>query len=71
MLLISKTNHDRTTFHNFLAFNPNRAASSYLHYDFGPAGQIGKDMLLAYSVVLLKVAGQMDGLRKAPGQMVS
>ena len=26
-------------------------------------------MLLAYGVALLKVAGQMDGLRKAPGQM--
>jgi hypothetical protein len=26
-------------------------------------------MLLAYGVALLRVAGQMDGLRKAPGQM--
>ena len=65
----SKANHDRTTFHNPSTFNPNRAASSYLHYGFGPAGQLGKDMLLAYGVALLKVAGQMDGLRKAPGQM--
>ena len=26
-------------------------------------------MLVAYGVAILKVAGQMDGLRKAPGQM--
>lgn len=26
-------------------------------------------MLLAYGVALLRVAGQLDGLRKAPGQM--
>ena len=41
----------------------------YIIHGFGPRGQLGKDMLLAYGTALLKVAARTKGLRTAPGQM--
>ncbi|MCJ1452325.1 hypothetical protein MMC28_002667 [Mycoblastus sanguinarius] len=69
ILLLSKANKDSATFHNPDVFKLGRKASSYIYHGFGPNGKLGKDMLLAYGTALLKVAGQMGNLRKAPGEM--
>lgn len=46
-----------------------RPLDKYIVHGFGPRGQLGRDMLLAYGTGLLKVAARTKGLRTAPKGM--
>ncbi|KAL9062988.1 MAG: hypothetical protein Q9161_009671 [Pseudevernia consocians] len=69
MLLISKANNDPHAFPSPTKFDPNRKDPRYITSGFGPTSMLSHDILLAYGTALLKIAAQMEGLRRAPNEM--
>ncbi|KAI4241616.1 MAG: hypothetical protein L6R40_004448 [Gallowayella cf. fulva] len=69
LLDIGAANRDPSTFAKPNEFSLKRPVGDYIIHGYGPRGQIGRDMLLAYGTAMLKVAARVQGLRPAPGQM--